>query len=201
MAVGYRLLAHASGATGAFFLGYMEIDSRLPGFPPTQVPRPKRNQSWIDAHQTEALMPRRPTLEFIILLAAATAEAAVLYIVDDAAVRLSLGLLLLAPIVWSASRLGLTDLLVESPSARVHKRRFVHLRGQVQQLLDEIRRLNWMAVDAERGFRSREKALREMDVIEQRLKELIQQIRSTAGQMASENEVSVEKETGEVTAG
>lgn len=143
---------------------------------------------------------RRPTLELVALLSLTAVEAAVLYFVHDAAARLSIGLLLIAPIVWLASRLGLSDLITQSPSARVHKRRFVRLRGQVQLLLDEIRRLNWMAVDAERGFRNREKALREMDMIEQRLKELIQEIRSTAGQMAAESEVVVERGEGEATA-
>jgi len=133
-------------------------------------------------------MPRRPTLEVVILIAALIADAAVLYFGRDAAARLSLGLLLLAPIVWASARLGVVELIMQSPAERVQKRRFVRLRSQVQQLLDEIRRLNWMAVDAERGFRSREKALDEMDAIEDRLKTLIQEIRSTAGHMELEVE-------------
>ncbi len=143
---------------------------------------------------------RRPTIELILLLSFAAAEAVVLYFVEDQAARLSVGLLLLAPMIWLSSRLGLADLITQSPSARVHKRRFTRLRGQVQQLLDEIRRLNWMAVDAERGFRNREKALREMDVIEVRLKDLIQEIRSTAGQGTAHEEVVVEGGGEEATA-
>ncbi len=114
------------------------------------------------------------------------ADAAVLYFAEEPAARLSLGLLLLAPIVWSSARLGVVELVTQSPADKVHKRRFVQLRSQVGQLLDEIRRLNWMAVDAERGFRSREAALQEMDRIEGRLKELIEEIRVTAGQMSAE---------------
>ncbi|HSG81852.1 MAG TPA: hypothetical protein VLC48_06370, partial [Gemmatimonadota bacterium] len=94
---------------------------------------------------------RRPTLELISLLFLAAADGVVLFYLRDPALRLSAGILLLAPIVWLSSRLGLSDLISQSPSARVHKRRFTRLRGQVQQLLDEIRRLNWMAVDVERG--------------------------------------------------
>ncbi|NIQ55088.1 MAG: hypothetical protein GWN71_17355 [Gammaproteobacteria bacterium] len=78
--------------------------------------------------------------------------------------------------------------MTESREDRVHRRRFVRLRAQVQQLLDEIRRLNWMAVDAERGFRDRETAAEEMDAIEDRLKDMIADIRSTAGQMTPESE-------------
>jgi hypothetical protein len=100
-------------------------------------------------------------------------------------------------IVWASARVGVVELVTQSPAERVQKRRFTRLRAQVQQLLDEIRRLNWMAVDAERGFRSREKALQEMDMIEERLKNLIQEIRSTAGQMELDVE---EEEEGEPAA-
>ncbi len=133
-------------------------------------------------------MPSRPTAETILLVSAVLAEAAVLFFVRDAWARLSLGLLLLALVIWSAARIPVVELVTQSPSDRVHKRRFVRLRSQVQVLLDEIRRLNWMAVDVERGFRSREKALEEMDLIEQRLKDLIEEIRGTAGQMEAESE-------------
>lgn len=133
-------------------------------------------------------MPRRPTLEVVVLVASLLADAAILFFAKEPAARLSLGLLLLAPIVWSSARLGVVELVTQSPSDKVHKRRFVRLRSQVGQLLDEIRRLNWMAVDAERGFRSREAALEEMDRIEGRLKGLIQEIRVTAGQMSAEQE-------------
>lgn len=131
-------------------------------------------------------MPRRPTLEVVVLVAALLAEIAVLWFVREPAVRLSLGILLLAPIVWSSSRVGVVELVTQAPSNKVHQRRFVRLRSHVQQLLEEIRRLNWMAVDAERGFRNHETAAREMDRIEGRLKELIEEIRVTAGQMSSE---------------
>ncbi len=143
---------------------------------------------------------RRATLEALILVAALIANGAVLYFGTDPAARLSLGLLLLALVVWAASKLGVVDLVTQLPAERVHKRRFTLLRSQVQQLLDEIRRLNWMAVDAERGFRSRETALGEMDQIEGRLKDLIEEIRSTAGQMSPETESPPGNEEGQKTA-
>jgi hypothetical protein len=146
-------------------------------------------------------MARRPTLEVVVLIASLLADMAVLFFTEEPAARLSLGLLLLAPIVWSSARLGVVELVTQSPSDKVHKRRFVQLRSQVGQLLDEIRRLNWMAVDAERGFRSREAALEEMDRIEGRLKELIQDIRVTAGQMSAEQEKTAVAESGEGKAG
>ncbi len=135
----------------------------------------------------------RPIVDGFILSAAVIADAAVIYFLSDPMLRLSLGLVLLGLIVWASGRLGVVELLSESPADRVYKRRFVMLRSQVKQLLAEIRRLNWMAVDAKRGFRSREAAMREMDGIEQRLKEIIHQIRTAAGQYVSEN---VSKEGG-----
>lgn len=134
-------------------------------------------------------MASRPTAEFFLLVAAAVGEGCTLYFVDDPFTRLSLGLLLLVPIVWSAARVGVVDLVAQSPVERAQRRRFTALRSQVQQLLDEIRRLNWLAVDAERGFRSSDTARREMDAIETRLTDLIRQIRATAGQMAEHEEV------------
>ncbi len=133
-------------------------------------------------------MPLRPALDILVLIAALVGEGVVLYFVESPATRLSLGLLLLAPIVWTSSRIGLLELITHSAAERVYKRRFIRLRAQVQQLLDEIRRLNWMAVDAARGFRDRDNALQEMDIIETRLKELVQQIRRTAGQISAEGE-------------
>lgn len=133
-------------------------------------------------------MPLRPALDILVLIAALVGEGAVLYFIENAATRLGFGLLLLAPIVWTSSRIGLLELVTHSAAERVYKRRFMRLRAQVQQLLDEIRRLNWMAVDAARGFRNRDEAFQEMDIIEERLKALIQQIRRTAGQISAESE-------------
>ena len=143
------------------------------------------------------MIGRRPHWEGFILVAALIANALVLVYLDDWVARLALGLALLAPIVWASARLGVVELLMQIQTDKVHKRRFTRLRNQVKQLLDEIRRLNWMAVDAERGFRNREKALTEMDAIEQRLKEIIQHIRTTAGQFSPEEERAALSESGQ----
>jgi len=135
-------------------------------------------------------MSIRTTLERITLLAAVTGEALVLYFGTDPLLRLIVGLLLLALIVWASARVGLVEILGQSPPETIHKRRFGLLRAQVQQLLAEIRRLNWIAVDVERGFRTRDRALHEMDTIEERLRGLIAEIRSTAGQTSNESEVA-----------
>ena len=107
-------------------------------------------------------------------------EAATLYFGTDPPVRLGVGLLLLAVIIWFAGRLGVVEFLLRSLSGR---RRFMRLRRTVQTMIAEVRRLNWIAVDVERGYRSRDAAAQEMDASEQRLLKLVREIRSTAGQL------------------
>ncbi len=132
---------------------------------------------------------RSQAIIFAVILAVAfSAEAAVLYFGTDRALRLGVGLLMLGPILLAASRLGVVEHAVELLNQRVGVRQFGRLRALVRQLLWEIRRLNWTAVDAERGSRDREELIKEMNATEDRLKELIGQIRSAAGQETSEGE-------------
>ncbi len=114
------------------------------------------------------------------MFAAILGEAATLYFGTDPPVRLGVGLLLLAVIIWFAGRLGVVEFLLRSLSGR---RRFMRLRRTVQTMIAEVRRLNWIAVDVERGYRSRDAAAQEMDASEQRLLKLVREIRSTAGQL------------------
>ena len=124
----------------------------------------------------------------VILAVAFSAEAAVLYFGTDRALRLGFGLLMLGPILWAASRLGVVEHASELLNQRAAVRQFGRLRALVRQLLWEIRRLNWMAVDVERGSRDREKLIQELNATENRLKEIIGQIRSAAGQTDPGNE-------------
>ena len=124
--------------------------------------------------------PPQAMILAIILAAAVGGDAAVSYWGGNPAARTGLGLLLLGPIVWASARLGVVERVVQSLSER-RQRRFHRLRAHVEQLLAEIRRLNWLAVDANRGFRSQEVAIKEMDAIENRLREMVAQIRSAAG--------------------
>lgn len=130
-------------------------------------------------------------LQLIALFSAFLLEAAVLYFPADPNLRLFVGLLLILPITWIVARTGVVEMIVDLPDA-VKKRRFTGLRKHVMQLLDEIRRLNWMAVDAERGFRSHDDAMREMDAIEERLQAIISEIRRTAGRRTPEADLEVE---------
>ncbi len=116
----------------------------------------------------------------LVLFAAILGESVTLYFGTDPSVRLGVGLLLLAVIIWLAGRLGVVEFIMRSLSGR---RRFMRLRRTVRHLLTEVRRLNWIAVDVERGYRNREAAAQEMDAIEKRLLNLVREIRSTAGKL------------------
>ena len=130
------------------------------------------------------------TLQLVALFAAFLVEAAVLYFVDNPMARAVAGVLLIFPILWIVAHTKTAEMTAEFPDSD-KKRHFKGLRARVAQLLDEIRRLNWMAVDAERGFRDHDKAMSEMDRIERHLKEIISEIRSAAGQSATDPEPGV----------
>ena len=112
--------------------------------------------------------------------------AVVLYSVPGPATRLGLGLLLLALIMWLSARLGVVSRIAQSLSKGYKRRRYLRLRSAVDQFLEEVRRLNWAASGAQRGFRSKEDANRDLEAVEQRMHELIGKIRASAGSSTPE---------------
>ena len=71
---------------------------------------------------------------------------------------------------------------------------FRELRSQVVLLLEHVRRLNWIAVDAERGFRNQDEAMREMDDIENEIRDIITDVRRAAGRPTVEPEPHLMRE-------
>jgi len=129
-----------------------------------------------------------------IMLLGVIGEAVVLFFGTDPAFRLRAGMLLLALIAWplyyAARRFPGGDVvLAEQP-----RRRFSRLRRWTRELLREISRLNWTVVDVERGFRDRQAADVEIDAIEMRLYEIIEEIKLTAGKPDAEAERGHEDE-------
>ena len=116
-----------------------------------------------------------------VLISAILLDAAVLYLPSDPTLRLLFGLLLLPVILRAGSRLEVMEQLASHPRWAARGRRFRELRSQVVLLLEHVRRLNWIAVDAEHGFRAREEALQEMDAIEEHLRALVTEVRQAAG--------------------
>jgi hypothetical protein len=112
--------------------------------------------------------------------------AAVLYYGESPATRLGMGLLLLAVIMWVSARLGVVSRIAQSLSKGYKRRRYLKLRGTVDQFLEEVRRLNWAAAGKARGFRSEDEAARDLDALEKRMHELVGKIRDSAGHASPE---------------
>jgi len=100
--------------------------------------------------------------------------------------RLIIGLLLLPVIVLPGIRLELTEALADNDRWASRGRVFRELRSQVVLLLEQVRRLNWVAVDAERGFRDQDEAMVETDKIEEAMREIISDVRKAAGKPTPE---------------
>lgn len=118
-------------------------------------------------------------------------DAAVLYFPVDAAPRVVIGLLLIPIILWTGIRLEVDGMLAKENRFGSRGRVFRELRSQVVLLLEQVRRLNWIAVDAERGFRNQDDAMREMDQIEDEIREIITDVRRAAGKPTVEPELGV----------
>ena len=80
------------------------------------------------------------------------------------------------------------------PDRRVRHRRFGVLRSEVMQLLDVVRRLNWLNFDLERGIRERDVVKAEIAFAERRLREILSEIRSAAGRSSTGEEFDEEWE-------
>lgn len=123
-----------------------------------------------------------------ILVVAVSALAAVLFFGTTPILRLGIGLLLLVPILWAGNRLGIVEHATDLLNVARAPRRYDKLRSHVRTLLREIKRLNWTAVDAERGHSDPDATRREMDAIENRLKQIVGQLRSAAGEASAKEE-------------
>ncbi len=133
-------------------------------------------------------------LYLTVLMAAVLADAAVLYFPLEQAPRLVIGLILVPVMLWSGIRLEAMAMLTNQDRWASRGRVFRELRSQVVMLLEHVRRLNWIAVDAERGFRDRDDAMREMDVIEGEIREMITDVRKAAGRPTAEPETNLVRE-------
>ena len=90
--------------------------------------------------------------------------------------------------------MGIPKLLRALPDDTSRHRQFGDLRSQVIQLLDLVRRLNWLNVDLERGVRKEEDIKAEIAMAEQRLDGVLTEIRGAAGRSSRDTEVDEEPE-------
>ena len=130
-------------------------------------------------------------LYLAVLITAVLLDGVVLYYTSTPAPRLIVGLLLLPIILWAGTRLEIQEALAAQGSPMSRGRVFRELRSQVVLLLEQVRRLNWIAVDAERGFRNRDEAMSEMDAIEDEIRMIITDVRAAAGRPTARPETSL----------
>ncbi len=134
------------------------------------------------------------TFYIAVLILSVLLDAVVLYFPVDPAPRLVIGLLLVPVMLWAAIRLEIDGILVTQNRWAYRGRVFRELRSQVVMLLEQVRRLNWIAVDAERGFRNQDEAMREMDEIEGEIRQIITDVRRVAGRPTLERETGIARE-------
>ena len=140
------------------------------------------------------MSPWSRTLYLTVLVMSVLLDAFVLYFPVEAAPRLVIGLLLVPIILWAGIRFEVTAMDASQSRWATRGRVFRELRSQVVLLLEHVRRLNWIAVDAERGFRNQDEAMREMDDIETEIREIITDVRRAAGRPTVEPEAGIVRE-------
>ncbi len=130
----------------------------------------------------------------MVLFFALGLGAAAMYVEMNPWLRLLVAAFLLGPIMYGADGLGIPKLLRALPDDTFRHRQFGDLRSQVMQLLDLVRRLNWLNVDLERGVRKQEDIKEEIATAEQRLDGILTEIRGAAGRSSLGIEVEEERE-------
>lgn len=140
----------------------------------------------------------RGGLKAVLLIGAIFVLVGVVLLVETPSIRTGLALALLAPIMWASAHLGLIDRISAGMmSPRPYRRQYTQLRTQVDQMLREVRRLNWLAVDGQRSLRNSETVQQELDAVEDRLKTLITSIRTSAGHRRPESAPAVNRDGSE----
>ena len=134
-------------------------------------------------------MPSTPR-NVLLLTLMVIVDGAVLFFVPEAWERTTLGLLLLVPIVLVSTYIELPDALTRSMRPAARPRHFPALRANVEAFMTEVKRLNWLIVDMDRGFGRPEDTAPEIESCHRRMQELLGQIQETAGRPDWESQVA-----------
>jgi len=126
-------------------------------------------------------MPSK-SLNVLLLIVMLAMDGLILFTLSTPWMRLSLGLALLVPIVMVSSQLGLAETFARMVAIPLRPRRFPALRAKTVALVEEIKRLNWLVVDMDRGFRDPEVVTSEIKASERRLESLLGEVQGAAGQ-------------------
>jgi len=135
---------------------------------------------------------RSKQMNALLLAVAVVLDAGILFYMPGSWMRLAFGLWLLAAIIIFASQLELGGLIGTLGRSSPRPRRFPMLRASVGDLLAEVRRLNWLVVDMDRGFRDRETVAADIQMTERRMEELLREIWKNAGKSTDGPDTPVE---------
>jgi hypothetical protein len=124
---------------------------------------------------------RSKTLNLVLLVVVVLLDAGVLFFWPLPWVRLIFGLVLLGLVIYLASFLDLAGLVGHRPRAEPGRPPFSLLRNSTKDHLAEVRRLNWLVVDLDRGFRDPDTVQAAIESSEQNLQGILRRIRSNAG--------------------
>ena len=126
---------------------------------------------------------RSKTLTLVLLVVAVLLDVGVLIFLPSPWVRLIFGLVVLGLIINLSSFLGFAGLLGHRAPAGPFRRQFSLLRNSTGDLLAEVRRLNWLVVDLDRGFRDPDTVQADIESSEQNLQSILKRIRKNAGKI------------------
>ncbi len=124
-----------------------------------------------------------------LLAVALGAMAWILYFGQDPLTRLGIGLFLLAIVMWGSGKLGIVEWVAVSVGRRFKRRKYLLLRAEVDNFIKDVRRLNWLVMDAERGIRPKQEMQADLAALEEKLHEQVHRIRKACGRVSEEREV------------
>ena len=116
----------------------------------------------------------------VLLWVSVLVEIAALAMSLSPRLRLVIGVAALVPLIWIPNRLAMLA-TVRDDVAQAKSRRFLRLRRLTDIMLEEVRRLNGLTVDARRGVRDADKTEDEIQGIESRLHTIVDELRGVAG--------------------
>ncbi len=124
-------------------------------------------------------------IETLVFIGAIALQAVAILSISDNTLRAVIGSFLLIGIMLVTIRLARRETPTGSETSHLPERysparRFLRLRSSLDRFVADVRLLNRIAVDLERGFRSRDSAENEMRRIETRMTEMVHQFRVSA---------------------
>jgi hypothetical protein len=117
----------------------------------------------------------------LVLITSFGAGVYVLYFVAEPAMRMVFGVMALLGVMWSSSYLSVVDRMIRALDGQRRLRRYPKLRSRVGQMVDEVKRMHWLVVDMDRGFRKEDTVRAEMEAIQLRLSEWVESLPEVAG--------------------